>query len=247
LHGLRFWRQVPNAFSLNNGASLSILSSEASSVSESSTSLAVEWQPLVNDNGFNITEYLIEYWTLPGTHEIQQLSLSYNGDVSGTFTLLYGDDSTISLPFDASAQLLEDALSSFNLIRSIHVDKSATASETVWTVTFMSAYPSIAGELIQVSTETNLVDETNLSNEPQFIISVIAVGNMPSNYKAIHVPVDNSSQKSPQGYIWIDTQQGVLCPNLCRKHNGTWHSKPNKPQALVVSKAKARPEIQCCH
>jgi hypothetical protein len=186
----------PGSFPPNTGASLSIFSPEVFSAAKSSTSLVVEWQPPLNKNGFDITEYLIEYWTLPGTEEIQQVSLSHSGDVGGTFTLSYGDESTISLPFDASAQLLQNALSSLNAIRTLHVEKAVTESELNWTVTFMSANSSVARRIIQVSVETDLVDTANQGNEPRVITSVISAGSMPSMYKDIYIPVTKSSQQT---------------------------------------------------
>ncbi len=183
----------PSTLPENNGAKLSLLPIEASSVLESSTSLVLEWQPPMSSNGFDIENYLIEYWTSPGSHEIQEIKLSYSGIVSGTFSLKYDDETTDSLPIDSSAEVVNIALQSLPSIRTVHVDKKVIGNDTKWIVTFLSEFPSTSSSMINISSETSL-EGSNPYQSPALSVSIVSHGSPPLNYETFKVLVDNRSQ-----------------------------------------------------
>ena len=183
----------PSDLEDQHGVSLStVVSGDAVSVLESSSSLQLSWLAPVSNNGFAISSYLIEYWVESGTSEVQEISLhSSNGnEVRGTFALTYGGDTTDSMSINASSDDVQHALESLSTIRSVRVWRSGENPNYKWTVTFLSEYPSVSGLILVVDDTTELEDV--LGGSPTLQVSLLTAGEYPLGYNSEVVIVDDA-------------------------------------------------------
>lgn len=196
-HGFLVPGGKPSPINGPNKAKISAIPvGDAISVLNSSTSLEVEWQAPLG-NGFKVHSYLLEYWTEPGTAEIQELffNLPNNESLFGTFTLTYDGESTDSLHHNASALDVEIALMSFKSLRKVHVDRVDTHSSRCWRITFLSEYPSISGRKIQSSLDTNLLSSESVKSV-SVSAKILQVGIMPKDYRQTLIHVQNDATRS---------------------------------------------------
>ena len=174
-----------------NGVTLAtVLPNATVSVMESSSTLRVSWRPPFNNNGFDVSMYLIEYWVSNGVSEIQEMVLHpLNGSpVQGTFTLSYGEDKTDSLSIDSSAEDVKLALETLSSIRSVRIWRSGENPHYTWRVTFLSEYPSTSGTALTLEDATTLIDATG--GVPMIQINVVTPGVLPIGYSSVNVSVD---------------------------------------------------------
>lgn len=171
-----------------------LLPDEIVSVAESSSTLRVSWRAPFSDNGFGVSNYLIEYWLSSGVQEVQELNLlsPNGGQVRGTFALSYGGDTTDSLSVDSSAEMMKSALESLSTIREVKVWRSGNNPAYKWTVTFVSEFPSISGRVLLVDESTELAD--SFGGVPILLISVSTPGVLPIGYGTKVVAVDDPLQ-----------------------------------------------------
>jgi len=123
-----------------NGVTITTIAADASvSVMKSSSTLRVSWRVPFRSNGFDISNYMLEYWVYSGVSEVQEIVLqsSIGSPALGTFTLSYGGEKTDSLRIDSSADDVKSSLESLSNIRSVRVWRSGTNPEYKWTVTFV--------------------------------------------------------------------------------------------------------------
>ncbi len=164
------------------------------SIAESSSTLRVSWRAPFSDNGFGISNYLIESWVSNGVYEVQELNLlSPNGSqVRGTFALSYGGETTDSLSVDSTAETLKSALESLRTIREVRVWRSGSNPEYKWTITFVSEYPSISGHGLSLDESSEIADSSG--DAPTMLISVLTRGVLPVGYSTKVVAVDDALQ-----------------------------------------------------
>ena len=177
---------------LENGVTLQALDAVNSSatVLESCSSLHVSWRALPRSNGFDVSNYLVEYWVSDGVNEIQALTLSSttSSKAIGTFTLGYGKDTTDSLSVDASAEDVKVALENLSTIRSVKVWRSGENPNYTWFVTFLSEFPSVYGTALR--TVEDLTQLANLDGTvPAIAVSVLTPGLLPIGYRTKTIEV----------------------------------------------------------
>ena len=182
----------PGYFEDRTGVSLDIVKpSKLISIGEACTSLKVSWQKPSLDNGFEITSYLIEYWTSPGVNEVVEIYLQ-GGDqfVVGTFTLSYNDEKTDSIDVNSSADQVAEALEQLATVRSVHVERLGMNPHYRWIITFLADYPSVFGYHFKVDALTNLIDSSG--HRPLLIVNVKVEGMLPLNYASLDVQVHDT-------------------------------------------------------
>ena len=182
----------PSDLEDQHGVSLSTIApGDDVSVLESSSSLYLSWRAPSTNNGFTISSYLIEHWVASGTSEVQEIVLqsSSGSVVQGTFTLAYGSDTTDSLSVNASSEDVQYALESLSSIRSVKVWRSGVNPNYIWTVTFLSEYPSVSGLMLVVEDATELEDA--LGGSPTLQVNFLTAGEFPLGYESKVVTVDD--------------------------------------------------------
>jgi PA14 domain./Fibronectin type III domain./Filamin/ABP280 repeat. len=237
----------PSIIPADKGVILSTLSPQVSSILESSTSLVVDWQHPTSDNGFQITEYMIETWISDGKPEIQQIEISMADDgeqMTGSFSLEYRREKTILLPINATNELFSNALSSWSFIRSIDVNRNVLANAVIWTVTFLTEFPSSNdGETIQIS-EISIFKGSNLVVQPQFKVSVLSKGSEAVDYKKYKlVPSPNSTEGKRYQKILTGLIPGQkYCVYVCAS-NKLGLGTPQKSNPGCLSPLRQKPDF----
>jgi hypothetical protein len=180
----------------------------AVAVKELCSSLHVSWHAPVFSNGFDVSNYLVEYWVADGVDEVQEISLASpsTSPVRGTFTLGYGHATTDSLSIDSTAEDVKVALESLSTIRSVKVWRSGSNPNYTWTVTFLAEFPSIYGSMLKIiEGPTKLIDNDGAPLALQ--ISVLTPGSLPIGYNTQVVTVDDP-QKTHYTLILDDLTPG---------------------------------------
>ena len=183
----------PKSINKNDVVLSTIHNDATTSVLESSTSLLVTWLAPPSDNGYSISKYIVEYWiSNDSDNDLQEIVLlSQNKEPRGTFTLSYDDTKTEALSASISSFELQVALESLPSVRSVYVEQVKGISNTTWRVTFNSMTPLVGKLLIEVHSDTELMDISSV--EPQMTVHVVSKGSLPSNYRSIeHIVLDNN-------------------------------------------------------
>ena len=226
----------PSDLEDQHGVSLTTLvASDTVSVLDSSSSLHVSWRAPASNNGFAVTSYLVEYWIASGTLEVQEIILrSSNGgsEMQGTFAISYNGDTTDSLSINASAEDVQYALESLSSIRSVKVWRSGENPDYVWTVTFLSEYPSVSGLMLVVKDTTELVDA--MGGSPILEINLLTPGEIPIGYETESVEVTDALETQYSLTLTdLTAGQPIHVQVSAGNYLGYGHPQASTPRALA--------------
>ena len=140
------------------------------SVADAATSLSVSWAPPLDDNGYEVTGYEVEWWRGEGVDEVEIVEINAVAhNVSGTFKLTYDGATTVEIDLEASALDVEKALEALPTLRDVHVELThkdgynPTGGEIgdpgdyrganySWAVTFLTEWPAATNQRLSVDT-----------------------------------------------------------------------------------------------
>merc|ERR1711871_936947 len=111
----------------------------------SSSQIEVRWAD-ADDQGSPVQKYKIEWWTAPGTPEVQIIQLkNTKDDTMGYFTLIFNGQISSRLDHNASAGDVKHALENLRSIEVVDVVQSTLAGNTMyygfeWAVTFTQVF-----------------------------------------------------------------------------------------------------------
>mmetsp|Transcript_13447 Transcript_13447/g.28957 ORF Transcript_13447/g.28957 Transcript_13447/m.28957 type:complete len:1421 (+) Transcript_13447:2-4264(+) len=220
-----------------------LIADSTTSVMESSSSLRVSWRAPASNNGFHISNYLIEYWISDSMNEVQDIIIqSISGSpVYGAFALAFEGDVTDSLSVNSSAEAVQVALENLRTIRSVRVWRSGVNPDYKWSVTFLSEYPSSSGSMITIiQDKSKLIDD--IGETPSLRVDLVTRGELPTGYNSIVVPSEEHS-KVHYEYILIELTAGQPYKVQVSASNDLGFGRPHASHPSELAPPVQKPSV----
>ena len=130
----------------------------------------MSWAPPLDDNGYEVTGYEVEWWRGEGVDEVEIVEINAVAhNVSGTFKLTYDGATTVEIDLEASALDVEKALEALPTLRDVHVELTHKdgynpaggeigdpgdyrGANYSWAVTFLTEWPAATNQKLSVDT-----------------------------------------------------------------------------------------------
>jgi hypothetical protein len=161
----------------------------------SDRAVKVEWEAPAALGGSDVQLYRVEWDGNGGVPEVQLVTLSSVGALSGTFQLAYGVQKTRPLQYAATEEQVTAALEALASVGRVNVALSTSVSSSgannrMWSVTFLSNIgnlPSLVPikDLLVGESASLTVSEVTAGTEPSFDQGTVGVDVMPLGFKDI--------------------------------------------------------------